>query len=96
MGGTWELSLESNFDQESQQTIHGHQVVAHSVERLAVSKRGTAVLQNGTELTRPGGSESQGVLVGINPTYTELRSSPLAGLFIAALLHSFEKFNCKV
>jgi hypothetical protein len=40
------------------------------------AQRGTTVLQNGTELARPGGSEPQGVLVGMNPTYPELRSSP--------------------
>jgi hypothetical protein len=40
------------------------------------ARMGTTVLQNGTELTRPDGSEPQGVLVGRNPTYPELRSSP--------------------
>lgn len=33
------------------------------------ARQGTTVLQNGTELTRPGGSTPQGVLVGMNPTY---------------------------
>lgn len=33
---------------------------------------GTTVLENGTELTGPGGSQPQGVLVGRNPTYPEL------------------------
>jgi hypothetical protein len=40
------------------------------------ARMGTTVLQHGTELTRPDGSEPQGVLVGRNPTYPELRSSP--------------------
>jgi hypothetical protein len=40
------------------------------------ARMGTTVLQNGIELTRPDGSEPQEVLVGRNPTYPELRSSP--------------------
>jgi hypothetical protein len=40
------------------------------------AQRGTTDLQNGSELTRPDASRPQGVLVGTNPTYPELRSSP--------------------
>ena len=35
------------------------------------ARQGTTVLQHGTELTGPGGSTPQGVLVGRNPTYLE-------------------------
>ena len=40
------------------------------------AQRGTTDLQHGSELTRPDGSDPQGVLVGRNPTYPELGSSP--------------------
>jgi hypothetical protein len=36
------------------------------------ARQGMTVLQYGTELTGPGGSQPQGVLVGRNPTYPEL------------------------
>lgn len=36
------------------------------------ARQGTTVLEHGTELTGPGGSMPQGVLVGRNPTYPEL------------------------
>ena len=39
--------------------------------------QGTTVLQYGTELAGPGGSEPQGVLVGTNPTYPDLDSDLL-------------------
>ena len=41
------------------------------------AREGTTVLQQGTELAGPGGSEPQGVLVGTNPTYPDLDSDLL-------------------